>query len=115
MSVFRVLFVTNLRLNEARAGCCRQATNVVARSVGFSDPAIIQEFRRRLGMSRQDYEPKIRVASGRLLPETGETGFAPTANVASTRGRRSSDPSCITVIPTVHPSPILDKQVAGAL
>ena len=55
------LFVKNLRFNEARRRLMSgERATVVARSVGFHDPAyFIQEFRRRYGMLPSDYQRRF--------------------------------------------------------
>jgi len=55
------LFVKNLRFNEARRRLMSgDRPTLVARSVGFSDPAyFVQEFRRRFGMLPHDYQRRF--------------------------------------------------------
>ncbi len=55
------LFVKNLRFNEARRRLMSgQNATVIARSLGFADPAyFIQEFRRRFGVLPNDYQRRF--------------------------------------------------------
>ena len=98
------LFVKNLRFNEARRRLMSgERPALVARSVGFSDPAyFIQEFRRRFGMLPDDYQRRFGLTSDGKSPRRRRTRFSKqtacavhSASTNHTRPRITSFTRCI--------------------